>query len=67
MDVRIERRTRYDKVHRELLMRWKGYSDPSWIDKIDLNCGALLQGFEHDQANRNRFEIMQSHEEGPCG
>ena len=31
--------------------------------EADLNCGALLQDFERDQARKNRFEVMQSHEE----
>ncbi|OWY94674.1 hypothetical protein PHMEG_00035528 [Phytophthora megakarya] len=37
--------------------------DPTWIDEADLNCGALLYEFLRDRANRNRFGVMQSHEE----
>ena len=37
------------------------HGDPTWLDEKDLNCGALLQEFEHNQVNK-RFEVMQSHE-----
>ena len=67
VNVRSGRKPRYGRMHREYLIRWKGYSDPSWIDEIDLNCGALLQEFERDQVNRNHFEMMQSHEEESGG
>ena len=48
------------------LVHWKGYSDPSWIDEADLNCGAMLEEFERNRISRNRFEVMQSHEEESC-
>ena len=38
MNVRSGRKTRYGRIHREFLIRWKGYSDPSWIYEMDLNC-----------------------------
>uniref|UniRef100_M4B496 Uncharacterized protein n=1 Tax=Hyaloperonospora arabidopsidis (strain Emoy2) TaxID=559515 RepID=M4B496_HYAAE len=40
----------------------KQYWDPSWVDELDLNCGALLREFERKQTSHNRFEAMQSHE-----
>ena len=67
MNVRSGRKTRYGRIHREFLIWWKGYSDPSLIDEMDLNCWALLQTLERDQANRNRFDVMQSHEEESGG
>ena len=63
VDVRSGRKTRYGRVHRQFLVHWKGYADPSWVDEADLNCGALLQDFKHQRANQNRFEMMQSYEE----
>eukprot|EP00644_Phytophthora_capsici_P011299 jgi/Phyca11/110676/e_gw1.18.312.1 len=63
VDVRSGRRTRYGRVHREFLVHWKGYEEPTWVDEADLNCGALLREFERKRANRNRFNAMQSHEE----
>ncbi|ETP27877.1 hypothetical protein F442_22840 [Phytophthora nicotianae P10297] len=39
------------------------YDEPSWVDEIDLNCGALLRDFDRGRTDRNRFEAMQSHEE----
>ena len=63
IDVRSGRKTRYGRVHRQFLVLWKGYSDPSWIDEADLNCGAMLEEFERNGISRNRFEVMQSHEE----
>ena len=63
LDVRSGRKTRYGRVHRQFLVHWKGYVDPSWMDEADLNCGALLQDFERQRANQNRFEVMQSYEE----
>ena len=62
-DMRLGRDTRYERVHRQLLVYGKGYDDPSWADQADLNCGALLQDFGRNKANRNRFKDMQSHEE----
>uniref|UniRef100_H3H9H5 Chromo domain-containing protein n=1 Tax=Phytophthora ramorum TaxID=164328 RepID=H3H9H5_PHYRM len=61
-DVRTGRRTRYGRVHRDFLVFWKGYDDPTWVDEADLNCGAMLRDFERGLASRNRFEVMQSHE-----
>uniref|UniRef100_H3H6A1 Integrase catalytic domain-containing protein n=1 Tax=Phytophthora ramorum TaxID=164328 RepID=H3H6A1_PHYRM len=61
-DVRTGRRTRYGRVHRDFLVFWKGYDDPTWVDEADLNCGAMLRDFERKLASRNRFEAMQSHE-----
>ena len=63
LDVRSGRKTRYGRVHRQFLVHWKGYADPSWVDEADLNCGALLQDFERQRTNQNRFEVMQSHED----
>ena len=39
------------------------YDDPTWIEEADLNSGAMLQEFDRDRVSRNRFEVMQSHEE----
>ncbi|GMF22418.1 unnamed protein product [Phytophthora fragariaefolia] len=61
-DVRTGRRTRYGRVHRDFLVYWKGYQEPTWVDEADLNCGALLREFERSQASCNRFEAMQCYE-----
>ena len=63
VNVRSDRKTRYGRVQRQYLVNWKGHTEPSWVDEADLNCGALLQDFERDQARKNRFGVMQSHEE----
>ncbi|POM69104.1 LOW QUALITY PROTEIN: Hypothetical protein PHPALM_14640 [Phytophthora palmivora] len=39
-----------------------GYGELTWVDEADLNCGALLYDYLRDRTNRNRFEVMQSHE-----
>ncbi|KAE8960228.1 hypothetical protein PR001_g30451 [Phytophthora rubi] len=39
-----------------------GYAEPSWVDEADLNCGALMREYERELMNRNRFNVMQSHE-----
>jgi hypothetical protein len=62
VDVRSGRKTRYGRVHRQFLVKWKGYPDLSWVDEADLSCGAILQEFERNRVSRNRFEVMQSHE-----
>ncbi|OWY90124.1 hypothetical protein PHMEG_00041890 [Phytophthora megakarya] len=62
-DVRTGKRTSYGRIYREFLVYWRGYEDPTWIDEADLNCGALLHEFLRDRASRNRFGVMQSHEE----
>ena len=63
IDVRSGRKTRYGRIHKQYLVQWKEYSDPTWIDEADLNCGAMLQEFDRDRVSRNRFEVMQSHED----
>ncbi|OWY98179.1 LOW QUALITY PROTEIN: reverse transcriptase [Phytophthora megakarya] len=62
-DMRTGKRTRYGRIYREFLVHWRGYEDPTWVDEADLNCGALLYEFLRDRTNRNRFGVMQSHEE----
>ncbi|ETP28449.1 hypothetical protein F442_22257 [Phytophthora nicotianae P10297] len=59
-DVRSSKKTRYGRTRREYLVFWKGYDEPSWVDEIDLNCGALLRDFDRGRTDRNRFEAMQS-------
>ncbi|OWY91081.1 LOW QUALITY PROTEIN: reverse transcriptase [Phytophthora megakarya] len=39
-------------------------ADPTWVDEADLNCAALLYEYERGRTSRNRFNVMQSHEEG---
>ena len=41
IDVRLGRKTRYGRIHKQLLVQWKEYSDPTWIDEADLNCGSI--------------------------
>ena len=66
-DMRSGRRTRYGRVHRQFKVYWKGHGDPSWLEEVDLNCGALIQERDRDRVQKNRFEVMQSHEEGNAG
>ncbi|POM81060.1 Hypothetical protein PHPALM_1032 [Phytophthora palmivora] len=61
--MRSGKRTRYGRTLLEFLVHWKGYDEPTWVDEADLNCGALLYDYLQNRTNRNRFEIMQSHEE----
>ena len=63
LERRVNKKTRYGRQRREFLIRWKSHSDPSWVDEVDLSCGALLRDFEHTVINHNRFEVMQSHED----
>ncbi|OWY94422.1 reverse transcriptase [Phytophthora megakarya] len=62
-NMRTGKRTRYGRIYREFLVHWRGYKDPTWVDEVDLNCGALLYEFLRDRTNRNRFGVIQSHEE----
>ncbi|OWZ09714.1 hypothetical protein PHMEG_00017544 [Phytophthora megakarya] len=62
-DMRTGKRDRYGRIYREVLVHWRGYEDPTWVDEADPNCGALLYAFLRDRSNRNRFGVMQSHEE----
>ena len=62
LDVRSGRKTRYGRIHKQYLVRWKEHSDLTWIDEADLKWGALLQEFDRDRVSRNRFEVIQSHE-----
>ncbi|CAI5725179.1 unnamed protein product [Peronospora effusa] len=63
LDKRMGRKARYGRIKCEYLVQWKGYSDSSWVDEVDLNCGGLLEDYERRQVTRNCFEVMQSHEE----
>ena len=63
LDVRSGRKTRYVRIQKQYLVQWRHFGDPSWIDEVDLNCGSLLQEFDRNRVRRNRFEVMQSHEE----
>ena len=63
IDVRSGRKTRYGRIHKQYLVKWKENSDLTWIDEADLNCGAMLKEFDRDQVSRNCFELMQSNEE----
>ncbi|OWZ15964.1 hypothetical protein PHMEG_00010312 [Phytophthora megakarya] len=58
MDVRSSRRTHYGRNCREYLVRWNGYDEPTCVDEMDLNCGALLRVFERSQVSRSRFGVM---------
>ncbi|OWY98137.1 hypothetical protein PHMEG_00031169 [Phytophthora megakarya] len=63
IEVRPSRKTRYGCNCREFLGCWKGYDEPTWVDEVSLNRGALLREFEISQISRRRFGVMQSHEE----
>ncbi|POM68487.1 Reverse transcriptase [Phytophthora palmivora] len=63
VDMRSGKRTRYGRTLREFLVHWKVYDEPAWVDEADFNCGALLYDYLRNRTNRNRFEVMQSHEE----
>ncbi|OWZ08899.1 hypothetical protein PHMEG_00018490 [Phytophthora megakarya] len=41
-DMKTGKRTRHGRIYREILVHWRGYEDPTWVDEADLNCGALL-------------------------
>ena len=66
-DVRSGLRTYYGRVHRQFKVDWKGYGDPSWVDESNLYCGALIQSWDRDRVQKNRFEVMQSHKEENAG
>ncbi|OWZ16418.1 reverse transcriptase [Phytophthora megakarya] len=56
-DVRSEKKTRFGRIYREFLVHWVGYNEPIWVEEAKLNCGAILNAFLRDRANRNRFNI----------
>ncbi|OWZ04605.1 reverse transcriptase [Phytophthora megakarya] len=62
-DVRSGKKTRFGRIYREFLVHWAGYDEPTWVDEAELNCGAMLNAFLRERVNRNRFNVMQSHEE----
>ncbi|OWZ18964.1 hypothetical protein PHMEG_0006852 [Phytophthora megakarya] len=61
--MRTDKKTRYGRIYRESLVHWYGYEVPTWVDEVDINCGALLYEFLRDRTNHIRFSVMQSHEE----
>ncbi|OWY91801.1 hypothetical protein PHMEG_00039475 [Phytophthora megakarya] len=63
LDVRSGKKPRFGRIYREFLVHWTGYDESTWVDEADLNCGAILNAFLRERANRNRFNVMQSHEE----
>ncbi|OWZ05002.1 reverse transcriptase [Phytophthora megakarya] len=52
-----------DEYEVERISDVRRYDDPTWVDEADLNLGAMLNAFLRERANRNRFNVMQSHEE----
>ncbi|OWY93734.1 hypothetical protein PHMEG_00036762 [Phytophthora megakarya] len=50
-----------DEYEVERISDIRRYDEPTWVDEADLNCGAL-NAFLRERANRNRFNVMQSHE-----
>ncbi|OWY97953.1 reverse transcriptase [Phytophthora megakarya] len=44
-DMITGKRTRYGRIYRDVLVHWREYEDPTWVDEADLNCGALLYEF----------------------
>ncbi|CAH0474427.1 unnamed protein product [Peronospora belbahrii] len=62
LGARTGKKTRYGRQQRELLVRWKGCEDPSRVDVVALNCGALLRDFERKKTRRNRFKAMETYE-----
>ncbi|GMF43516.1 unnamed protein product [Phytophthora fragariaefolia] len=67
LDVREGRATRYGCTRPEFEVQWKGYPDSTWVAETDLNCGGLLDDFLRRRTGRNRFEVMQSHEDAVDG
>ena len=63
MNVQSARKARFGRIERQYLVQWKGSDDPTWIDEEDLKCGALMQVCDRDRVIKNRFEVMQLHEE----
>ncbi|OWZ04287.1 LOW QUALITY PROTEIN: reverse transcriptase [Phytophthora megakarya] len=61
-DVRSGKKTRFGRIYREFLVHWAGYDEPTWVDEADLNCVVILSAFLRERANRNGFNVMQSHE-----
>ena len=66
-DMRSGPWTRNVRVHLQFKVDWKGYGDLSWVNEADLSCGALIQEWDRDRVRKNRFEVMQSHEEVYAG
>ncbi|POM75698.1 Hypothetical protein PHPALM_7158 [Phytophthora palmivora] len=62
VDMRSGKRTRYGRTLREFLVHWKGYDEPTWVQEASLR-SEHLDDYLRDRTNRNRFEVMQSHEE----
>lgn len=64
LDRKVMRpRTRNARHYVMYKVKWKGYQDPTWVKEEDLNCGGLIYDFNERQKSRNRFQVMQSHEE----
>ncbi|OWZ02094.1 LOW QUALITY PROTEIN: hypothetical protein PHMEG_00026403 [Phytophthora megakarya] len=63
---RIGKETRFGRIYRKFQVYWVGYDDPTWVDEADLYCEAIRDAFLRERANRNRFNVIQSHEE-MCG
>ena len=62
LDLRSGRMIHYGRVHRQLLVKLKGYLDPRRVGEPDLRCGSFFQEFESNRLSRSRFEMMQSQE-----
>ena len=60
MDVRYGQENRYEWMHRQVLIKWNGYPDPSRVDEGYFSCRSLLQEIEQERLIQNHFVVMQS-------
>ncbi|OWY99003.1 hypothetical protein PHMEG_00030077 [Phytophthora megakarya] len=63
-NVRSGKKTRFGRVYREFLVHWTGYDGPTWVDEADLNCGAILNAFLRERANRTCNHMRRCKEDG---
>ncbi|OWY93935.1 hypothetical protein PHMEG_00036482 [Phytophthora megakarya] len=64
LDVRSGKKPRFGRIYREFLVHWTGYDESTWVDEADLNCGAILNAFLRERANRNRFNVYRRRRKG---
>jgi len=59
LEEKLIKKTRQGRQEKQFLIKWKGYSKPTWEPEGNLSCSALLDEYKKKQLDRVRLEAMQ--------
>jgi len=59
LESKMMKKTRFGRTVKYYLIKWQGYSKPTWEPESNLSCGGLIYDFEKSKRMKNRFKIAQ--------